>query len=261
MRMRYLFGLMLVFSSTLFSSSTLYASNPFVGKWKIDQAKSQITGATDSVTAVGQNTWKFQYGSFSWTVKADGTNQPTPFGTTNLKVLSPTTWQFTDKNNGKPSVTDTWVLSADGKSMTRTYAGQKENGEPFSASATLKRTAGTAGFEGTWEATEVQMPFTEIDIEPNGDDGITLHVPADGTRYSLKFDGKEYPEEGPRIPPGTTVSAKMTGARTVQATTRLNGKVFDHETWEVSADGMTYTYTEHDAGTDKPAVIILHRSE
>jgi hypothetical protein len=79
--------------------------------------------------------------------------------------------------------------------------------------------------------------------------------------YSLKFDGKDYPEQGPRIPAGTTVSAKMTGKLTAQATTKLNGKVFDNEDWEVSPDGMTFTYTEHDAGSDKPALIILHRSE
>jgi hypothetical protein len=88
-----------------------------------------------------------------------------------------------------------------------------------------------------------------------------VHVPADGTMYSLKFDGKDYPEQGPRIPAGTTVSAKMTGKLTAQATTKLNGKVFDNEDWEVSPDGMTFTYTEHDAGSDKPALIILHRSE
>jgi len=250
-----------VLGLTLVSSFTLYASNPFVGKWKIDQAKSHVTGATDSVAAAGPNRWKFQYGSFSWTLKADGTDQPTPFGTTALKVLNATTWQFINKNSGKPSGAETWVLSTDGKSMTRTFAGQKENGEPYTAVAAMKRTAGTAGFEGTWESTEVQMPFDEVDIEPNSDDGISLHVPADGTRYSVKFDGKEYPEEGPRLPAGMTVSVKMTGARTAQATTRLNGKVFDHEDWEVSADGMTFTYTEHDAGTDNPAVIILHRYE
>lgn len=255
MRVKHLFGLALLFSSTL------YASNPFVGKWKIDQAKSHITGATDSVTAVAANTWKFQYGAFSWTVKADGTDQPTPFGTTALKALDPATWQFANKSDGKPLGTETWVLSADGKSMTRTFASLKENGDPYTAVAAMKRTAGSAGFEGTWESTEVEMPFTEIDIEPNGDDGIKLHVPADGTRYSVKFDGKEYPEEGPRLPAGMTVSVKMTGARSAQATTRLNGKVWDHEDWEVSADGMTFTYTEHDAGTDKPELVILHRSE
>jgi hypothetical protein len=255
MRVNYLFRLALILLPTL------QATNPFVGKWKIDQAKSHVTGATDSVKASGPNTWEFQYGSLSWTVKADGTDQSTPFGTTALTVLNATTWRFTDKSNDKPTLTETWVLSADNRTMTRTFLGQKEDGEQFSSVATMKRNAGAAGFAGTWEITASQLPFTEIDIEPNGDEGITVHVPADGTMYSLKFDGKDYPEQGPRIPAGTTVSAKMTGKLTAQATTKLNGKVFDNEDWEVSPDGMTFTYTEHDAGSDKPALIILHRSE
>lgn len=255
MRVNCLFGFALILSSAL------QATNPFVGKWKIDEAKSHVTGSIDSVKASGPNSWEFQYGSFSWTVRADGTDQPTPFGTTALKVLNPTTWRFTNKSNGKPTLTETWVLSADNQTMTRTYVVKNENGKRSRSSATMKRNTGTAGFEGIWETTASQLPFTEIDIEPNGDDGITVHAPVDGTTYSLKFDGKDYPEQGPRIPAGMTVSAKMTGARTVHATTKLNGKVFDNEDWEVSADGMTYTYTQHDAGTDNPAVIILHRSE
>jgi len=56
-----------------------------------------------------------------------------------------------------------------------------------------------------------------------------------------------------------TVSARITGSRTVVATTRLNHKVFDTEEWEISADGSTFTYKQYDAGTTNPAVIVLHR--
>lgn len=241
-------------------SAGVYAANPFVGKWKIDPSKSRMARTSDSVAAAGPNTWTFQYGAFTWTVKADGTDQPTPFGNTvSMKVVNRSTWEFTNKNNGKPIGTETWVLSGDGKSMMRTFRGRKENGEPFTGVATMKRTAGASGFEGVWESTEVKMPFTEIDIEANGDDGITLKIPEDGTTYSLKFDGKDYPEQGPRIPAGMTVSARMAGARTARATTKLNGKVFDTEDWEVSADGSTFTYTEHDPGVAQPVVVVLRR--
>jgi hypothetical protein len=125
----------------------------------------------------------------------------------------------------------------------------------------MKRVAGKSGFEGTWETTEVQMTFTEVDIAANGDDGITVTLPEDGTTYSLKFDGKEYPEHGPRLPSGMTVSATRTGARTVKAITRLNGKPFDEEEWEVSPDGTTQTYTQYTIGSPKPAIVILHRMD
>lgn len=241
-------------------SSALYADDPFVGKWKIDRSQSHIAGAVDSVLAVGPNNWKFAFGSFSWTVKADGTEQPTPFGTTAMKVVSPTIWQFTNTTNNKPSGMETWVLAPDGKWMTRTFTSPRDNGEPVSGVETLKRIGGTGGFEGKWESTDVQMTFSEVDLTPNGDNGISLLVPEDGTKYSLKFDGKEYPEEGPRIPPGMTVSAKRISERKVAVTTRLDGKILETEEWELSPDGMTYTYTEHDPGADQPVVIVLHRS-
>ena len=104
-------------------AAAIPAASPFAGKWKFNAAKSTLTGATDSVAAAGPNTWKFSYGTFSWTVKADGTDQPTAFGTTvALKVVSPAKWQLTDKAQGKVTATEIWDLSADGKSMTRTSA-------------------------------------------------------------------------------------------------------------------------------------------
>ncbi len=248
-------------------SSYLYADNPFVGRWKIDKDKSLITGTTDSVAAAGPNTWKFQDGAFTWTVKADGTDQPAPFGSTvSMTVVNPTTWEFTNKSGGKTISSEAWVLAADGVTMTRTFSSKDENGNPTTGVSTMKRTpvgkaAGKNGFEGTWESTKVDLAFTEVDIEANGDDGITVRVPLDGTHYSLKFDGKEYPEEGPRLPAGMTVSAVRVGPRHVEATTRINGKVFDHEDWELSEDGTTYTYTQRDEGSDKPVVIVLHTNE
>jgi hypothetical protein len=240
-------------------ASSVYAANPFIGKWKIDEANSHLTGTTDSIAAAGPNTWSFQDGAVPWKVRADGTDQPTAFGTTAMKVVNATTWEFTNKSNGKTTGTETWVLSADGQSMKRTFSVPNANGEMSSGSETVKRTAGTSGFEGTWESTEVKMTFTEVDVEPNGDDGVTLRLPEDGTHYSLKFDGKDYPEEGPRLPAGMTVSAKMTGPRTIRAVTKLNGTAFDTEDWEISADGQTFTYTQRDVGTTNPAVIVLRR--
>jgi len=236
-----------------------FEENPFVGRWKIDTAKSQLTGSISLIAAAGPNTWTFREGAYSWTIKADGMPHPTPFGDTAMKVVDARTWQFANTHNGKSAGTETWVLSADGESMTWTLIGQKDNGEAFSSTGNMKRIAGKSGFEGTWKSTEVQLSFSEVDIAPNGDDGITVTLPEDGTTYSLKFDGKEYPEHGPRLPSGVTVSATRTGARTVKAITYLNGKPFDEEEWEVSPDGNTYT--QHDATSPDLARIILHRMD
>ena len=240
-------------------AATMPAASPFAGKWKFNAAKSKLTGATDSVAAAGPDTWKFAYGSYSWTVKADGTDQPTPFGgTVALKSLSATKWQLTDKTKGKVTATETWELSADGKTMTRASAGTHEDGTAFKDVVTVKRTAGDKGFEGTWEATEVKTSFSEVDIE-GSDTGIVATVPSEKAKISITFDGKENPVEGPKVPPGMTISGKLTGPRKIEAVTKISGKVLDSETWEVSADGKTFTYTEKDEGESKAQISVLDK--
>lgn len=241
-------------------ASAVSAASPLVGKWKFNASKSKMTGTTDVIAAAGPNTWKFTYGTFSWTVKADGTDQTTPFGSTvAMKVVSPTTWQFTNKMGGKLMSNDTWELAADGQSMTRTSKGKRENGEAFNDVVKVKRTAGAKGFEGTWESTEFKGTPPEFDIEPNGEDGVILIVPAENLKITMKFDGQEYPVTGPRVPPGTTTSGKMVNPRKVTATTKMNGKALDTEIWEVSGDGRTFTYTEKDAGQSKAIVGVYDK--
>ncbi len=62
---------------------------------------------------------------------------------------------------------------------------------PTAAWLTLKRTAGTKGFEGTWESTDVKPAFMDAVIEDNGATGITILIPADNIKSPLTFDGKE----------------------------------------------------------------------
>lgn len=235
------------------------AASPFTGKWKFNAAKSKLTGTTDSVAAAGPNAWKFTYGTFSWTVKADGTDQPTPLGSTvSLKAISPTKWELADKAKGKLTGTEAWELSADGRSMTRTTVGTREDGTPFKDVVTVKRTAGDKGFEGTWESTEVKTSFTEVDLDGN-DTGVVATVPADKTKFAVTFDGKENPVEGPTVPPGMVVSGKMSGPRKIEVIIKAGGKAIATGTWEISADGKTFTYTEKDSGEAKAQVSVYDK--
>jgi len=240
-------------------AATLPAASPFTGKWKFNAAKSTLTGTTDSVAAAGANTWKFTYGTFSWTVKADGTDQATPFGSTvALKALSPTKWEIVDKAKGKVTGTETWELSADGKMMTRTTVGTHEDGTPLHDVVTVKRIAGDKGFEGTWESTDVKTTFTEVDME-GSDTMIMITLPNEKAKFMVTSDGKENPVEGPKVPPGLTVSGKMSGPRKVEAVTKASGKPMDTETWEISPDGKTFTYTEKDSGEAKAQVSVFDK--
>jgi hypothetical protein len=193
-------------------------------------------------------------------VKADGTDQPTPFGNTiALKVAGPANWEITNKTRGVVTSAETWILADDGKSMTRTSSGAWENGRLFSDVATLKRTAGDKGFEGIWESTEIKTTRPEVDIETMGFEGLRIRVPADALKLTLTFDGMIWLYAGPRVPTGLKASARTSGPRKFIATTQLNDTVLEAETWEVSADGKTLTHTERGVGEPKPITSVFDR--
>lgn len=235
------------------------APSPFSGKWKFNASKSSMAGTADSVAAAGTNAWKFTYGSFSWTIKADGTDQPDAFGNTvALKVLSPAKWELTNKTGGRVTTVSAWSLSADGNSMTRISTGKHEDGTPINDSATFKRTAGAKGMEGTWQSTEVKYAPSEVTMDGT-DTSVTLTVPADNFNMTFQLDGKDYPATGPRVAAGTTTSPKKVTARKLTAVTKYKDQVLDTETWEISADGRTFTYTELDAGVKNASVMVFDK--
>lgn len=88
--------------------------------------------------------------------------------------------------------------------------------------------------------TKVESDETHIKIDSEGTDGAgkPTHV-----EFDAKFDGKDYPATG--LPIGDTVSAKRLGPKTVQITTKKDGKVVTTVTSKISADGKTRTSTFH----------------
>jgi hypothetical protein len=72
---------------------TLWAANdPFVSKWKVNPSKSKLTDEM-KVEAVGANKYAITFGPGAVdTIVADGTDQPSPRGTTlSITVEGPTT--------------------------------------------------------------------------------------------------------------------------------------------------------------------------
>ena len=91
-----------------------------------------------------------------------------------------------------------------------------------------------------------------VKIEAWGDDGVQYiadGVSADGkpthAEFRAKYDGNDYPFKDN---PAHTVAYKRIDANTVQATTKMNGKVTITGKITVSADGKTRTVAQ--TGTD-----------
>jgi hypothetical protein len=166
-------------------------------------------------------------------------------------------WQLTNKINQKVTSIDTWTLAGDGKTMTRTSTGLTVSGERFQNTIRMKRVGTGEGFEGTWKGVVAsQAEIMEVEA---GESGLTARVPDDSSVWTCKFDGAEYPVEGPRVPAGLTPSGRRLGARKIAFVAKLNARYWESEEWILSADGATITIDEHDPGFRKPVVWVFER--
>lgn len=237
------------------------ADDPFVGKWKLNPSRSKLTDAM-KVERVSGNKYAFDFGSGTpETVVADGTDHPAGFDTTfAVTIEAPNKWSVVRKKDGTPIITATWELSQDGKTLTDHFTSTSANGTKSSLDYVYDRTAGSAGFAGTWESDSVQVNSVfEFQIEPYEEDGLSFISPADQTTKNIKFDGKDYPGSGPSLPKGYTTSGHRVSALTIQLTDKIAGKIVDTRQEELSSDLKTLTLTVHAMNRSKPSSLVFER--
>jgi hypothetical protein len=164
-----------------------------------------------------------------------------------VKILSPTTVEFTDKKEGKVMSTLTMTVSADGSALSgkfTSYVGEK----PFEGAFTEKRlgpgTAGGHALSGTWRQDAMSdmsdaARTVVLQSTPNG-----LKMLWNGQTTDALFDGKEYATVGD--PGKTMVSLKKISDSQIEETDRRQGKVFDIVVWTVAADGKTIAVADTD---------------
>jgi hypothetical protein len=227
-----------------------FATTPFDGTWKIKLESLQVSGKpTEEVIMNGSYTCKSCVPQF--TVKADGKEQPTPVHNTRdhliVKVVNPTTVEYTQIAHGKVIVINTDTVSADGNTLTGTftdYSGEK----PFKGTATSKRVGpappGAHAVSGAWmlvsypEISEAARIFV-IESSENG-----LKWTWNGQVTDAKFDGKQYAIAND--PSKTLVALKKINDRQFEERGTSEGTLQYVATWTVSADGKTITQVSED---------------
>lgn len=236
------------------------ADEPFAGTWKFNKSKSDLKGQSETIASLGNNKYKLTYGDISFDITADGTDQPSlPGMTLAIQPLAANKWQIVSKTAGKSYGTGIWTLSQDGNSISDDFKGTRADGTPNDSHATLKRTAGTQGFAGTWMLEDVSFNPSLLVIAVSGKGNLNISYPSNKSSLLLTMDGKDCTVEGPQVPKGATASAKRAGPDAITVTNKLSGKLMDTTEWKVSADGKTLTQTEHDAGVPKASVSVYDR--
>ena len=238
------------------------ANDPFVGDWKLNPSQSTLTDVM-KVESLGVNKYAFDFvgdGSAE-TIVVDGTDQPGNFGTTlSVRVEGPDTWELVRKKDGRMLITASWKLSKDGNTLTDNFTGIEPKGSTYNLSYVYKRTARGSGFAGTWVSTsETVNSVFVLQVRPWEGDGISFIDPSEEQTTNVKFDGKDYPNLGPNVPPGAVSSIRRVNERTLEMTDKINGKIMDTQQIELSSDLKTLTMTVHTVGRSEPNILVFER--
>ena len=236
------------------------ADDSFVGKWKFNPDKSQLNGIDYKFEDAGTGALKFVFGDDSETIRLDGKDHPTKYGSTwALSSTGKNSWKFTQKRGGKITSEDMWKISDDDQTFMVDSEAKRPDGTTSKDETTLKRTAGSSGLVGSWETSNVKVGSPTTVSIAKWEDGFSLSNPTYKETLHFKFDDKERSPNGPRVAPGTTVSAKKGDDKTVTLTYKLKGKVTETDEWKLSDDGKTLTDTITYPGVTKQELDVYDR--
>ncbi|HXX41038.1 MAG TPA: hypothetical protein VEI58_02100 [Chthoniobacterales bacterium] len=221
------------------SSGTIFAADdPFIGNWKLDPAKSQTSGFQEKIEDLGHNRYRFTINNRAEEIVADGQDHPTSYGTWALKQESPNKWTSIDKKNGRVISTTTWTISDDNKTFVAVTQGLTNDGSTYRSQFTAKRLAGDSGLVGTWgRADEKHRMPADWQISRYQENGLSLFSPTEREAIDAKFDGKDYPDDGPHVPIHSTVSIQRIDARNLIVYGKVDGQLVYTARWQVSDDG------------------------
>jgi len=241
-------------------ATSLAAESPFVGDWKLNPSKSKIIDQM-KVESAGANKYTFDFGGAKEMIVIDGTDQP-GYGGTTLSVAAepPGAWTVVRKKDGHLMLTATWNLSKDGKTLTDNYTEFDPKGSPVTVKYVYKRTAKGSGFAGTWEGAiaPINSDYV-IQVRAWEGDGLSVIDPSGGITKNVKFDGKDYPHQGPNGNPGSTSSMRRLNERTLEMEDKTNGTMVSTRRIGLSSDRKTLAITVRVAGRAEPNVLIFER--
>jgi hypothetical protein len=245
----------------LIGSTAWAASDPFIGTWKLNPSRSQLTDEM-KVQALGANKYAFDFGGGKpIPVVADGTDQPGNFGISlAVTVEGPHTWKVVRKKDGRLLISATWELSKDGSTLTDHFTGYQANGSMMRLDYVYMRSGGGSGFAGTWDSTKEKVNSAfEVQIRPYQDNGLSFVNPAQESTQNMEFDGKDYPNRGPNVVAGSASSGHRVNESTLEIADKMNGKITDTRQLKLSPNLKTLTMTVRLIGRSKPNILVFDR--
>jgi hypothetical protein len=211
------------------------------GTWKLNEAKSKLSGTTFTYSDKGNGMMHYSDGSFDYDYACDGKPYTTLPNSTVTCTGSPQTgYDYVYKTDGKVTGNARRTFSANGTIMTVHGTDTRPDGTTAEWTNVNKRLSGTNGIVGKWINTKAESVPDVVVIETKGN-WIKFYVPAYKATIEGNMDGSQLAMKGPTIPPGLTTTYKSEGSNKLRSTTSLNGKLTGEELMTLSADGKTFT--------------------
>jgi hypothetical protein len=241
----------LVWCGLAAAAALVAADASYVGNWKLNVAKSDFGDTTITFAQAPSGGMQMTVDGQTYSFKTDGKDYDGMFGSKmSWRATDAGAWEATNKMGGKVLSTDTYKVSADGKSLSQVSKGTSPAGAPFENSAVYQRVSGTSGFAGKWKTKNLKMSSPEtIELTASGGDGLSFKMPDQKLECAAKLDGKSYPCTGPNLPPNTSVVFKKAGANSFSADITIGGRLAYQSTYTGSADGKKLTEIGSAVGT------------
>jgi hypothetical protein len=241
------------------ASPCFAADSPWDGTWKLNQARSKMTGETETITRAG-DMYTIQ-GPVDVKFACDGKDYPFLENRSNSCTGGGHTFTITSKINGKVTSTSKHEISADEKMLTISTSGTRPDGTTYTSSETDVRVGSGTGLAGTWKDTKVSSSVPGM-VMLKVHDGM-LHWEDVGYKDSsdAKLDGTPGPVSGPTVPAGVTTTNKAEGHNKLVCTVMLNGKLLNTDIMTLSADGKSYTDVSWQAGKENEKRTYIYEKQ
>ena len=225
----------------LLAPAILLAQQPnFSGTWKLNLAKSRLSGMAYTFTKKPSGIWHYSGGGFDADFDLTGKEYTMPSGVSVIgEEVSPTSWELTFRMNGK-SISKSNVTRS-GDSLKWVSDVTSPDGKTVQQTSTDTRISGGPGFVGKWKAGNLKGASTTLKITTQGSDGVTIEVPEFQQVVEGSFDGKDYPVMQAGQASKFTNSFTKGRPNSFKIRTKLNGKPFALDVYTLSADGKTLT--------------------
>jgi hypothetical protein len=220
----------------------LAESNAWDGTWRLNQARSQLSGPTFNMTISPKGEFRIVTASYSYKFYCDGKYRLV-MGHRSLACLkaSVSTMDVAEKDN------DTLVsmvhreLSADGKSLTQTTTMINQNRRQESVKRVFVRFSKSTGLAGAWKDANALDRQPQVMVTALAGSTLRLSFPIEKQYTDVKLDGTDSLTYGTANGVRVTLSAKPQGPQMLLTVQKLNGTVVNQGMLILSSDGLSIT--------------------